>query len=427
MAQAQVVAWATTIPWATTFGDPFLFQTFVPTQVSQEWLVAVFASSANQSALFALHADTGAAVWSIAPQQTFPIPAYSGWCDGLDRVSAVDASGASSGSKLLYCGLDDGVVALDGGTGAVLWRYRAPSIPGVVPNAAAPAHPTAVATPGDDVFGGLGFIVFTFENGANSSALYAVRADNGTLLTVTTGERVFTKIWSVAATVPWGITLCSVDALNNISVSVRMLMPAIQFPYFTLEVLWMHSGLPFSPPGIWDNPNLDVDAAAEAVFMYEKPLIESRRVYQFDTRTGAQMWTLPTSGHVVDYDTFAFQGNFYRLVTTNDTTGNGVTVEGYNVSAADHGTGALFLHVATPCDDPNAILLVGGPRGGSTPTTATIFVVGLNTGTLWLISNNTLQWERKGLPGVSTAILGPRASTVMIGVGGNSSFVSFYL
>lgn len=435
---AQRVAWNHTVPWATTFGDPYLFRTFIPTSAAPQWLVAVFASSANQSALYTLHADTGAVVWSVAPQQTFPIAAYSGWCDGIDRVSSPSPLSASSsspsGSHILYCGLDDGVIALDGGTGDVLWRYQAPSIPGVVPNSAAPAHPTVVATPNNELLGGLGFIVFTFENGANSSWLYAVRADNGSLLTTTTGERVFTKIWSVAKTVPEGIVLCSVDAFNNISVSVRALTSTVvpgHSPQFTLSIVWMHAGLPFSPPGIWDNPNLDVDEEGEAVFMYEKASIGSRSVLQFDARSGSLLWTLPTSGHVVDYDTFAYQRNFYRLVTTNDTSGNGVTVEAYNVSVANHGNGSRFLRVDTPCDDPNAILLVGGPASEyqqhMQPADATIFVVGLNTGTLWLISNHSLQWMRSGMSGISTAILGPQASTVMIGVGGMSSFVCYYL
>jgi outer membrane protein assembly factor BamB len=161
---------------------------------------------------------------------------------------------------------------------------------------------------------------------------------------------------------------------------------------------------------LWDNPNLDVDNAGVAVFMYAKLSIGSRRVVKFDAATGAVLWSLPTEGHVADYDTYAFGGNFFRLVSSSDE--QSVYVEKFSTQRENR---SPSWTVAVPCADMSAILLVGGET--ATPTVA---VFGLNAGEVWGLAKagEELLWCVRDLEGLSTGLIVSKGTALLFGYGG---------
>eukprot|EP00697_Spironema_sp_BW2_P018035 gnl/Spiro4/9897_TR5249_c0_g1_i1.p1 gnl/Spiro4/9897_TR5249_c0_g1~~gnl/Spiro4/9897_TR5249_c0_g1_i1.p1 ORF type:complete len:367 (-),score=73.04 gnl/Spiro4/9897_TR5249_c0_g1_i1:68-1168(-) len=188
-----------------------------------------------------------------------------------------------------------------------------------------------------------GAFFFTFESGVTSSPLIVVNASSGQLLWYTE-ELVVTLIWRVRAVD--GVAYCGWNvAANNIFCTVRL---------YDGQKLWSKDNLTFSDPGLWDNPNLVVDAAGAHTFMYTKPHEGLRCVTGFDSKTGQQLWYLPQTGDVDDYDTFAWNGQYFRLMTVPDTNDTSMVVQMRDGATGDSKWSTTFN------SNSDCIVLVGG-------------------------------------------------------------------
>jgi outer membrane protein assembly factor BamB len=390
--------WSTTVCSGCTFGDPFLFTTTTGGYVLEQVAVVVIDGAANTTSVASLNATNGKVLWQTQLQNGALQP-YSGWCDGVPVASE------STFVARIVCGTASGVVAVNATTGEALWRYTSPLKPPA--GLAVPAHPTVIPAP--NILGG-SIVAFTFESGHNSTPLIVLRGIDGLFLSQSR-EAVFTKIWRVAAV---GhvlncavMTFCAVDLrTGNISVALQRVAVAPDGHVQLLDV-WRWAGLGYSPPGLWDNPNLDVDASGRSVFMYQKLRVGFRRVLQLDAATGTILWTLPSSGHVPDYDTYAFNNDFYRLIS--DVAGQSLSVEKFNCTSI-HSEWSLVI----PCRDMGAILLVGGPAGQEPH----VFVFALDSGSVWGRAADGREVLIATLSGLSTGVVAANGTALLLGHGG---------
>ena len=385
--------WSVVVCSNCSFGDPYLYSA---PDSSGELVerIAVFAVGAGSNAttsIVSIRTDDGTVLWHRLLRTT-PLAAYNGWCDGL-----VDGH-----KTTLFCGLNDGIVALDGSSGKVLWTYHTV----VSSSVGAPAHPTTIPR---SIVGGL--VAFTFENGHHSTPLTILRGRDGTVLASTGPSNVvFTKIWRVAS-VAGGMVFGITDLVSgSISITMQRLVELSSDDHVGLDVVWKLSNLSYSPPGLWDNPNLDVDAAGQTVFLYEKSAIGSRAVLQLDASCGKQVWALPTAGHVADYDTYAFNNDFFRLVSGGETS---LTVQRFATSTSNSTVPKWSATIVT--GDMGSILLVGGVPEDE----PAVFVFGLTSGDLWALDGTSgdLLWTLRGLSSVSTGIVASNGSLVLFGQG----------
>lgn len=305
-----------------TFGDPTVFT--MTTTSGKLRCLTVYVCEPNATAtLLVLNVRNGAVVWQRPVNTT--LPQASGWI--------------AAGQGGLFAGTATGVAAFDAATGDSLWEYTLPSANVV------PAHTTYAA----------GRVFFTFENGHKSGSFTILNATTGALLYVAKGEVAITLPWIVNAGAG-GVAYCAYNASYPPGQRVAVVLRS-----FSGVLRWAHRGLQHAPPGLWDNPNLDVDSKGRSVFMYSKINNDLRVITSFDSITGAVQWTLPSNFSIVDYDTYAWGGNFYRLFTVSPT-----AMQIQRVWRHGH----IKWTTQFNCTDPNAILLVDG--GG-------VFVFGLNT------------------------------------------------
>lgn len=294
-----------------TFGTP------TPFGHGDDAVVIVFVvdASANTTHLSALQAYSGAVMWRVP---TPNMEAFSGW-------AVVGAT--STGTNLVFAGVSDGVLAVALDTGVLIWQVKTNTSYGVS------AHPT--------YFDGL--VVFTFENGPDSSPLFAVNATTGQAVW-TSDDQAFSKIWVLPHQGLFVYMSYNVSAFplhTGVSVIARTRTGAIA---------WSLRNLPTT--GLNNNPNLDVDDEGTAVLMYSKPAETYRFISMLSATTGDAMWSLPTLGEVPDYDTYAYDEAFYRLVSFANGTG-------FHVQRVSQTSEITWSSVLID-DDMNAILLVGG-------------------------------------------------------------------
>ena len=105
-----------------------------------------------------------------------------------------------------------------------------------------PAHPTYFE----------GAVFYTFESGVNSSCMVAINATNGATL------------WQspdIVVTLIWAVALPRLVAYVGQNVETGDVYVTARDPDGRLA--WQHGPLAWSPPGLWDNPNLDVDMKRE--------------------------------------------------------------------------------------------------------------------------------------------------------------------
>lgn len=278
-------------------------------------IVFVVDTVANTTHLCAIQAYSGAVLWKIP---TPNMEAFSGWAD---------VGGTANGTQLVFAGVSDGVLAVSLDSGDLVWRYTTNTSYGVS------AHPT--------YFNGL--VVFTFENGPDSSPLFAVNATTGAMMW-TSDDQAFSKIWVLPhqkLIVYMSYNVSAFPLHTGVAVVARTWTGAIE---------WALRDLPTT--GLNNNPNLDVDAEGTAVLMYSKPAETYRFISMLSATTGEVAWNLPTLGEVPDYDTYAYNGSFYRLVSFAN--GTGFHVERVGLKG-DIVWSSVLISV-----DMNAILLVGG-------------------------------------------------------------------
>jgi len=320
--------WLSEFGSGATFGDPVAFCRAGPRHSLSCFVsVIVFNSSvlgANAS-LVTLRADTGSIEWH-QPLPSGVAPLYNGW------VTVGQSRGTSNDT--LFTATATTILAFDAFTGDALWSvpavYTAP--PTAPPAPTVPAHPTYFA----------GRVFYTFESGVNSSNMVAINATDGSTLWVTP-DIVVTLIWPVA--LPNLVAYTGQDvATGDVYVTARRVDGTLA---------WRHGPLAWSPPGLWDNPNLDVDAEGAIVFMYAKPHIGLRQVTAFDATNGVPLWTVNDTHaeYILDYDTYAYAGDFFRLTTINATS--------MQLQRLDGVTGASKWRSVVATADENSILLVG--------------------------------------------------------------------
>lgn len=326
------IHWNLSFPHTTAFGDPCLgFGNGTE-------LLAIYGVESSQphpqqsqpplTTFYVFVADSGTLLWK-KPLPAVAIPQYSGWCSFGTYLDAIN-------QLPLFVGTDVGVMAFDALSSNELWYYKSQTT-----YETAPAHPTYAG----------GFVYVTHENGHASAAMTILRSDTGEQV-FQTEEVAFTLIWNIAAVN--SVAYCGYSPLTKqISVYSR---------FYNGTLNWQLGNLSYSPPGLWDNPNLDVDAEGKRVFMYSKPNKGLRTITSIDSSTGRIFWVVSNEGNITDYDTYAWDGDFFRLMTTNATT--------MRVERMDGVTGELKWRTQFPQWDPNAILLVGS--GG-------VYVFGLSS------------------------------------------------
>ena len=361
------IRWLTASPLfpagTASFGDPLYIEQQIPYVPTSR--IVVFSSSLdftirNQTFLHVIDAVSGNLLKSIRVESA--VGPYSGWCS-QDPLTP----------SLCYCGTDSGVVAVDvvgGGSsvGVATRGFNASGTIGIVwtyTNASwtvfgAPLHPTAVLS-------GAGTVVIfsVFENGVNGSSLFILNAfanEETALIFEETGTIAFTLAWYVKATNAVAYGRYHVHPITNEEI-VEVVSRQTQAPF---AEVFARGGYTYAPPGLWNNPNLDVDTEGESIFVYTRKNDVYRNIEQLDSRTGALSWNLPTVGPVPDYDTFAFRDHFYRLVTDPASPSTTTLIQGYNCTTTTPIFTATF-----PSSDDNDILLIG-PQGGG-------FIFGLNS------------------------------------------------
>ncbi len=334
------VLWASNVVGSTTnasFGTPTPFFANNITGV----LVLGGDENTLHTSLFCFDAATGHVRWNLS--MPF-VESASGW---------VAVGQNSSGATLAFAGTREGVVAVDIATGRTMWRYRSPQHNDVS------AHPT--------YFGGK--IYVAFEDGNASAPLAVVDATTGAQLALL--ERAFTKVWALplqSLVVYIAFQPNPPPGTTGISLIARELSDQ--------QLRWRVDNL-FSTE-LNNNPNLDVDDLGNGVYMYSRYNDTLRYITLFDSATGAMQWNFSTVGPVADYDTFAWDGYYYQIVSQYSQTS--FLVE--KISSQD----ARRVWVSeVVCSDMNAILLVGG--GGVflfAPDTNQVIAISSDSGTpLW--------------------------------------------
>jgi outer membrane protein assembly factor BamB len=339
----------------SSFGDPIRFALPYASGSVKEYLaVLVWPGDEPSDAaarLVAIEPFTGSIVWNAQVAFTAALQSYSGWVDyGLD----------DSGSPRLYTATITQLLSFDARDGGLVWAVPLESLGHPQPPVGVPAHPTYFR----------GRIFYTFESGVNSSQMVVANATDGRTLWVTQ-ERVVTLVWAVEA--PGLVVYVGQDqSTGDVSVVAR-----------TVDGVsaWTYGPLSWTSPGLWDNPNVDVDSEGARVFVYQKPHIGLREVHALNATTGTLLWTVrdENAQYITDYDTYAYDGSFFRLMTQDPQ-----TIVMQRLSGA---TGASTWSRNITSSDTNAILLVSGGMA---------FSFGLSTSEIVALSASTgsLLWSK---------------------------------
>lgn len=336
---APSLLWANVLDQNVTFSDPCLLSVRFPSekqQLAAALAVMTWDHTATTTQIVVLSLSHGTVLWRRRFETQ--LQPYSGWCvPGRPEGALLNAG------DFLFCGATWGVAAFDPSSdpsSPPAWEYRTDAGGG----SGVPAHPTFMD----------GRIYFTFENGHRSSPMFVLNATTGALLYSSGDERAFTLIWPVQAAM--AVAYCGYHPADRNAVHDA----AVDNPNITLTVrdattgsiLWQKHGLRSSNPGMWDNPNLDVDATGETILMYSKPHAQLRLMNAFLSRSGRELdWQVTSRGSVADYDTYAYEGHFYRLVTVDPMS---MAVEKYSLFDNSSIWSETFLNA-----DNGSILLVG--------------------------------------------------------------------
>eukprot|EP00759_Apiculatamorpha_spiralis_P052068 PhF_6_TR5597/c0_g1_i2/m.8048 len=319
----------------STFGDPSFTNIFIQNKI-------VVFTTPNPTVV-CMNSSTGSVIWSTPINTEMPL--YNGWVT-TDGVSAV------------YAGTTYGVVAMNVTNGQILWTWQYSTTQQEVP-----AHPTYSH----------GRVFLTFENGVTSTPLVVLNA--------TTGHEVYRTAQDVAVTLIWNVQSAgAVGYCGSTSAWIPQNLSYCVLRLYNGTILWDTPKIPFTDPGLWDNPNMVVDTTGDRVYVYSKPEAQLRVVTAHEASTGAILWTLPRSGEVDDYDTFAWNGDYFRLMTVNDTV---------MVAQRVHGKKGTIIWSAYVVSDSNCILTVGGAPGNEA-----VFIFGLVENKIYRVDGvrGSLQW-----------------------------------
>jgi outer membrane protein assembly factor BamB len=315
--------WTKQFPANVTFGDPIAYcESLEKTARDCRFAFLVFLSP-TLAQLHTFDAATGHELWNASVPFTVASQSYSGWVN-------IGAAG-EGGPPALFTASDTDLFAFHRFSGELLWRRQMIISGNPRPPTSVPAHPSYFDNK----------IYYTFESGVNSSRMVATDATDGSPLWLTP-ERVVTLIWPVRSSK--AIAYIGQDSVTNDVYVVARRGDA--------SIAWRHGPLNWSEPGLWDNPNLDVDELGERVFMYQKPHIGLRQIHAFNSSTGTELWTVNDTNatYILDYDTYAYDNDFFRLRTVNITT--------MQIQRLDGGSGAVKWSTSFGTGDTNSILLV---------------------------------------------------------------------
>ena len=304
-------------------------------------------------------------------------------------------------ATLCYCGTDSGIIAVNVAAMVVVWEYRNSSW--IDAGYAAPIHPTAVLQNRSNQNGGAAVVVVfaVFENGVNGSSLFVIQpftSPGNELIFEEVGTVAFTMVWSVPYTNAVVYGRYHISPVNGTEV-VEIVSREANYPF---NIVFVKGGYTYAPPGLWNNPNLDVDKEGKTIFVYTKPRIGYRNIQQLDSKTGQVLWELPTFGPVPDYDTFAFRNNFYRMVTDPEHNTTTTLIQAYNCS---NGSDVPIFTLPFPTSDDNAILLIGHQGGG--------YIFGLNTNAIYF-SNPEATTTGKITSSSSSSTSSPSSTTASV-------------
>jgi hypothetical protein len=311
-----------------SYGDPVLFP-----HVGRRNSVALVYSTPNNVYLKVIDPETGDVELGKLILDT-PFPTLSGWV-------AVAPGGSQSftvcpETTCFYIGTMKGVMAVGGDTGKVLWKTDIFDEEQQVPG-----HATFSTWQQN----GEGVIWLTFENGVAGSQVFLVSPRDGFYRTVdfllnhsaSEEEIGYTLIWPIESATSnidplfasAGVYGAYRPATKQVGIVCRAIVKEgrTTFPP-KMVTLWSNWTLSYSPPGLWDNPNLDVDLVDEAkasgikqaIFAYLEPNVKHRIVNRLTTPEGRFVWSESTFADVPDYDTYAYLGNFFRLMVRQNNT-----------------------------------------------------------------------------------------------------------
>jgi hypothetical protein len=246
---SPTVAWRSATPLfkagTRTFGDPLLMD---QSPLSPPRLV-VYSSSMdplirNETQLHIIDANDGELLRSI--DVLSGIGQYSGWCS----ADPVDVT-------LCYCGTDSGIIAVNVAAMVVVWEYRNASW--VNTGFAAPIHPTAILQnrSNQNGFESVVVVFAVFENGVNGSSLFIIQP-----FTSPGNELIFDEVGTVAFTMVWSVPFTNAVVYGRYHIAengtevVEIVSREVNYPF---SIVFVKGGYTYAPPGLLNNPNLDVD------------------------------------------------------------------------------------------------------------------------------------------------------------------------
>lgn len=267
----------------------------------------------NVSSVVLLHARTGQQIWRT---DTAFVAANSGWI----------TQGATERGPAVFAGTAQSILAFRLSDGKQLWEHT-------FPPQQVPAHSTYFQ----------GLVLFTCENGINSTAITALDANTGAVQW-TTPDIAYTILWATTSNV---FVYCSYDKnrANNSRIG-----PVARDR--NGKLVWSHYNE--TSTDLNNNPNF-VAGSSNNIYMYSKPAQNNPLMTMIEADTGNEKWALPlpdfAPGPVDDYDQYAWDSRLFRLICVNKTT--------FMVQAISEAKVTLWTSFF-PSTDPNWILLVGG-------------------------------------------------------------------
>lgn len=309
-----------------------------------------------------------------------------------------------------YIGTMTGVIAVGSKSGKILWETKLFDQEQQVPG-----HVTYTSWKE----GTEGVAWVTFENGVASSQVWILSTKNGAAFPVASSDEVaYTLLWPIERSTSDLPPLASSAVVygayhtqtQKVGIVCRAVVasspPLLSFPPPIVE-LWSNWTLSYSPPGLWDNPNLDVDLVDDAqlhhfnqsVFAYLEPETTHRIVGRLGTSTGNFLWSESTFADVPDYDTYSYLGNFFRLMVRHN---NSLQLE---KMSGRHGGDKMWEYQRQNFSDTSAILLVGS---------GIVCSFGLSSGLVVVVNEKTGEFvgdiDLTAIGGVTTGVTIPTSS-----------------